>query len=90
MARFIEKSGLSIEEAITILEVESDFEGVIAEYEYLERKFGKRGTDWELEMQALIQKDNRYYDKIKLKLSDGTQQTIYFDITSFFGKGLCP
>ena len=74
-----EKSGESIEEAIIV-------ESIAAEYEYLERKFGERGKNWELDTQSLVKKGNKYYDRIDLKLSDGTRKTIYFDITAFFGE----
>jgi len=74
-----EKSGESIEKAIIV-------ESIAAEYEYLERKFGERGKNWELDTQSLVKKGNKYYDRIDLKLSDGTRKTIYFDITAFFGK----
>jgi len=85
MVRFI-GSGQSTEDAIKILGVKDNFIGVMAEYEYLEKKFGKKGIDWKLEMQALIVEGDKYYDKMVLKFSDGTKKTIYFDITPFFGK----
>ena len=84
MVRYVEKSGESIEEAIIILDAESHAEGVASEYEYLERKYGKRGEDWEVERQALLQRDERYYDRIDMCFSDGTRKSVYFDITSFF------
>jgi hypothetical protein len=86
MERYIEKSGETIKDAIIILDVENHFEGVVEEYEYLERKFRKRGKNWELEMQALIKTGNKNYDKMVLRFPDGSRKTIYFDITSFFGK----
>ncbi len=86
MAEYIEKNGESIQDAIVILNVTSHFEGITAEYEYIERKFGIRGKDWELEMQSLVIEGDKFYDRMELKLFDGTRKTIYFDITSFFGK----
>ncbi len=83
MVRFV-GSGQSIENAVKILGIKNHLMGVMAEYEYLGRKFGKRGRDWELEMQALIKENGRYYDKMVVRLSDGTKKTIYFDITPFF------
>ena len=84
MVKYVEKSGESIEEAIIILDAESHAEGVASEYEYLEKKYGKRGEDWEVERQALLQRDERYYDRIDVCFSDGTRKSVYFDITSFF------
>ncbi len=86
MAKYIEKNGESIQDAIVILNVTSHYEGVGVEYEYLERKYGKRGKDWELERQFLVKEGDKYYDRMELKLSDGISKKIYFDITSFFGK----
>jgi len=45
MVRCIEKSDETIKDAIIILDVKNNFESVAAEYEYLERKFGKRGEN---------------------------------------------
>ncbi len=86
MVRYVERSGVSIEEAIIILDAKNKFEGVLAEYRYLETKFGKLEKDWELDMQSFIKKDNKCYDKMDLRFPDGTRKTIFFDITSFFGK----
>jgi hypothetical protein len=84
MVMYVENSGESLEEAIIILEAESHREGVASEYEYLERRFGKRGKDWELERQSLLEKGDKYYDRMDLIFPDGTKKIIYFDITSFF------
>ncbi|MGQ9608584.1 MAG: hypothetical protein ACUVWN_04750 [bacterium] len=79
------KNGESIEKAI-VIDAENEVTGVLAEYEYLEKRFGKRGKDWKLNMQSLIEESKKIYDMMDLTLSDGTEKTIYFDITSFFGK----
>jgi len=86
MAQYIEKSGKSIKEAIVVLDVENGREGIRAEYEYIEKKFGRRGIDWNLEMQYLLQENEMAYDQIEIRLSDGSIETIYFNITFFFGK----
>jgi len=87
MARYVERSGESIEEAVIILDAKDSFEGVRAEYKYLERRFGKTGKDWELKRQTPVDEGDKKYDKMDLKFPDGTKKTIYFDITSFFGRG---
>jgi len=86
MAQYIERSGESTKEAIVVLDVESEREGVRAEYEYLEKIFGKQGEDWNLEMQYLLHENEMSYDLLEIRLSDGTLKTIYFNITFFFGK----
>lgn len=86
MAQYIEKSGKSKKEAIVVLDVEDEREGVRAEYEYLEKILGQRGVDWNLEEQFLLRENEMVYDKLVVKLADGSKKEIYFNITFFFGK----
>ena len=79
--------GDRIERAVIIRGVPNSALGVEAEYRYLARKFGRPGIDWELVGQGLLEPGHRKYDEMHIKLADGTQRTIYFDITEFFGKG---
>ncbi|OLS19777.1 MAG: hypothetical protein HeimC3_43980 [Candidatus Heimdallarchaeota archaeon LC_3] len=81
------RNGTSIENAIIIDNTENHFEGVNAEYRHLTAMYGERGVGWILEKQSLIQENGRYYDFIEIKLSHGSVVSLYFDITSFFGKG---
>jgi hypothetical protein len=83
---FSNNGGESIADAIIIHNAKTDLEGVDAEYFYLENRFGKRGTDWSLDQQSLLDEDGAYYDAMDITLSDGSNLTIYFDITDFLGK----
>jgi hypothetical protein len=83
---FSNNNGESIDDAIIILNAQTDSEGVEAEYHYLEKRFGKKGTDWSLDQQSLVNEDGAYYDAMDITLSDGRTLNIYFDITDFFGK----
>ena len=47
-------NGLTKEEAIIILGAKDETEGVDAEYNWLEEKFGKQNISWELNDQELI------------------------------------
>lgn len=82
--------GESQEDAIVISGANNHFQGVRAEYAHLEQNFGVRDKDWTLESKILLEdkKSKRTYDKMNLKLSDGSTKNIYFDVTSFFGKRL--
>jgi hypothetical protein len=60
---------------------------VQAEYRYLAQEFGRLGIDWELVGQGLVERGGRAYDEMHIKLADGAERTIFFDITQFFGKG---
>jgi hypothetical protein len=63
-------------------------QGIGMEYAYLEKKFGRRGVDWNLELQTLVQdQSGRTFDRLLIKLADGRKKDILFDINSFFGKG---
>ncbi|MHA1379231.1 MAG: hypothetical protein ACTSRG_12685 [Candidatus Helarchaeota archaeon] len=86
MVDFIENSGESIETAIIIKNAPNHFEGVNSEYVYLSNKFGGKGKNWNLERQALLEIEGKYYDKMEIFLSEGTKKTIFFDISDFYGK----
>ena len=80
----INKSGDSFEDAITIFD--TPMAGAHYEYFFFNMIFGEQGIGWKLNKQYLLQNDNRRFDKLELDLPDGTTKTIYFDITSFYGK----
>ena len=75
-------SGSSEQEAVIILGAESELEGVNAEYEYIQRLH----TNFELDSQTFLEKGNKKYDILSVKLQGGTQKDIWFDITDFYGR----
>lgn len=83
---FSNNAGLSQDDAIVITNAVNDNEGVDAEYYYLEQRYGERPEDWDLISQALLDQGETIYDRMDLMLSSGSNVTIYFDITDFFGK----
>jgi hypothetical protein len=76
--------GLSVETAV-VIEATSSFVGVPAEYEYVTKIHGPKGAGWKLESQALVSRDGKHYDVLKITLSTGESKSYYFDITRFFG-----
>lgn len=78
-------SGASFEDAIPI-DAHNSAEGVPKEYEWLEKQFGRRNQDWQLLSQALTHHEDRSFDVMHIRLADGTERQIHFDITEFFGK----
>ena len=78
-------TGESFEDAIPI-HAGSSAEGVSMEYELLAERFGRPGVDFQMMSQALIHHEDRSYDVIHIRLADGTDKEIHFDITEFFGK----
>ena len=78
--------GSSPEQAVVIRGVNSNFEGVNAEYEYLRRILGRRGEDWQLRRQSVLEtNDGRYLDKMTVEKRSGETVTLYFDVSSFYG-----
>jgi hypothetical protein len=58
-----------------------------SEYEYIEKKFGVKGKDWELSDQKLVKEGERSYDKMTVKvLSSQEEKTLYFDISEPMGE----
>ena len=79
--------GGSLQDAVVIHGAANSLVGIRAEYRYLASRFGSRGTDWELDHQAMRQApEGRSFDVMTITLEDGTQQTVFFDITEFFAK----
>ncbi|MDT8357626.1 MAG: hypothetical protein RQ758_03880 [Methanomicrobiaceae archaeon] len=85
MARIIENTGRSMEEAIVIVDAEDHLDGIAAEYRYLAEKFGEQGKDWDLVLQSLVEKSpGVLFDMLVIGFSDGRVERFYFDIRSFF------
>jgi hypothetical protein len=74
------------ERAIVIQGATSYREGIAAEYEYLEARFGPPPAAWSLRKQTLEGHAGRTYDRLDITLVDGSDQTFFFDISEFFGR----
>jgi hypothetical protein len=87
MKEFQETSeGRGMDTAI-LIEAKDSFEGVDAEYDYLEERFGPLGEGWDVQAQTLKPgEDGRQYDIMTVQFEDGKAMDIYFDISSFYGK----
>ena len=79
-------SGDSREEAIVIKNAANHRAGVVAEYLYLQKRFGARDSQWRLVSQMLLTGE-KPIDLLTIELADGIIQHIYFDVSEFFGKG---
>jgi hypothetical protein len=76
--------GSSPEQAVVIRGASSSGEGVNAEYEYIRRKLGQRGSDWQMVRQSLtITDDGRYIDQVKVRTHAGETVAFYFDVSGF-------
>ena len=75
------------DDPIQISGISTNAEAVLAEYQYLDERFGKRGEDWHLELQALIHlPSGGMADMLTIRTSDGQKIEIVFDISPYFGK----
>lgn len=75
-------NGSSEQEAVIILGAESELEGVDAEYEFIQSLH----SDFELDCQTFLEKRNKKYDILTIKLPGGTKKDIWFDISEFYGR----
>lgn len=78
--------GDSLQTAVIIKGAPDHFSGIKAEYDYIETKFGRKNVDWQLVRQSLIREGGRAYDRMEIRLPDGSRKELYFDLTEFFGK----
>jgi len=73
--------GLSYATAIVITE-KTESTGVNAEYKWIKEHY----TNYKIMGQSLNMNDKKPYDIITIKLSDGKELPLYFDISNYFGK----
>ncbi|MBS4033445.1 MAG: hypothetical protein KGZ85_03185 [Ignavibacterium sp.] len=74
--------GSTKEKAIIIL-ANSEYEGVSAEWDYLQDKFGT----WDLEEQTFLEDGNRRYDIMKIIYHLGQKRKeVWFDVSDFYGR----
>ena len=74
--------GSTKQNAIVILGVKDEADGVDAEYNYLEDKYGK----YELVSQELIDEGDKQYDVLRVELLGGSRKEVWFNITEFYGR----
>lgn len=75
-------NGTSLQSAVVIKNAKNELEGVRAESEWI----AKTHPGWRKHIQALLMIKGRAYDRIEYTTPKGETQTIFFDITDFFGK----
>ena len=74
--------GSSFESAVLIQGAKDEKEGIAAEHQYLSSHFGS----WSLRRQSLVSQKARLYDVMDITEKNGTERSVLFDITEFFGK----
>jgi len=74
--------GLTVETAIILEGATNELNGVQAEHIYTSTRY----PGWKWRMQSLMNVGDKHYDIIGLVGQKGETKTIYFDISSWFGK----
>ena len=77
--------GATKKTAIIILGAKGERDGVDSEYQYLDLLYGPRPDGWTMIQQSLLGDMDQNYDALEIE-RDGKRQTVYFDITAYFGK----
>lgn len=72
--------GTSFASAV-VVDAASEMSGTVWEYNYI----GEHFPGAKVVRQALSRHGNKPYDVLTLKFDDGTERTLYFDISSYFG-----
>jgi hypothetical protein len=73
-------------ESAVVINATSSIVGIDAEYQWLTSCFGKQDRDWKVEIRMQSDDNGRSYETFVIELSDGSSKTIYFDISSFYGR----
>ena len=74
--------GRSKEEAVVIKYTGDYAESIAQEYDYLDKKFGVMGRNYDIIQQSIIAEGAVVYDVLTIKIfASGEQKDIYFDIT---------
>jgi hypothetical protein len=74
--------GTSVDTAIVLPGVKNELSGVQAESAYIAKHY----PGWRQSMQALMNQNDRVYDRIDIIGPKGESKSLYFDITDWFGK----
>jgi hypothetical protein len=69
-----------------VIHATSPLTGVALEYAKLNKLFGKQDEDWTLNIQMVTSRDDKPFDVFVIKLKSGVEETIYFDISHFYGR----
>ncbi|MFO7947209.1 MAG: adenosylhomocysteinase [Armatimonadota bacterium] len=84
MAEISGGDGKSIEDAAVITHIDGMLDCIHAENEFISNEFGPKNKTWHKMGRALLNHEDRRYDRIDVETPDGSRQFFFFDITSFF------
>jgi hypothetical protein len=77
-------TGDSFHEAVKINGARNQSDGVAAEYYFITKIHGMRGTDWFLVGQTVVREKNKIVDVVEIQLKSADDRRIYyFDASDF-------
>lgn len=80
-------TGDSFHEAVKIRGARNQSDGVAAEYYFISKIHGMRGTDWFLVGQTVVREKNKIVDVVEIQLKSADDRRIYyFDASDFLSK----
>ena len=80
-------TGESLESAI-IIDTAIPIFGILREQRFLELYISNNEKSTKSLKQNIIKQNGKVYEKFTIELNDGTERTVYFEITSFYGKSI--
>ena len=77
-------NGETFRQPVQIAGIESQLEALAAEYHFISKRYGSRGTDWILVRQTLLSEQDRVVDVVEIQLQEPAERKcIYFDASNF-------
>lgn len=87
VGQFIEGSGASRDDPV-VIDAANTFAGIKAEYQWVQDHFGVPDQDWHLITRSHGSHGGGSFEVFHIRLKDGSERDIHFDISSFYGKFL--
>lgn len=78
--------GDSTQTAIVIKKTPKGLSAAGAEHLVLTHRYGQEGQGWRLRQKDLLKLEARTYDTLSIVLPDGTERTLYFDVTGWLAR----
>jgi hypothetical protein len=78
--------GDSLATAIVIKKTPKGLSAAGAELMLLTQRYGTRNKNWRLKQQDFVRVGSKMYDAYEIALADGSERSIYFDITEWIAK----
>jgi len=78
--------GDSLQTAIVIRKTPRGLSANGAEHLILQQRYGERDRGWHLKALDLVRHEGRTFDVYQITLADGSERSLYFDITDWLAR----